>query len=91
MFCSSLPLGESHLISEISRLPQPHALWFSLGKLKKKKGHSILWQVQREAIKRQLELFKHSYFGERTEEGHDSYRAVSDIYVGKFLVDVLER
>ena len=29
--------------------------------------------------------------GERTEEGHDSYRAVSDIYVGKFLVDVLER
>lgn len=37
VFCSSLPLGESHLISEISRLPQPQALWFSLGKLKKKK------------------------------------------------------
>ena len=35
-FCSSLALGESHLVSEISRLQQPEALWFSLGKLKKK-------------------------------------------------------
>lgn len=71
-----LSLQESQLISEFSRLQEPEALC----------------QLQRKAVKRgefkppRVELLQRKGQG-----GQCSHRAVSDIYGGKFLVDVLER
>lgn len=53
----------------------------------------FLQSLKKGSQRGEFETFKHRVrvMSEKRKEGPHPHRAVSDIYVGKFLVDVLER